>query len=274
MRLFRTIYIVVIAALVYGVYATNQPVAIDAPALPQSPSKVDKAFQSKLRLLVEDKSADYAIAVQELNGQKRVARVSASTPMVTASTYKLYVAYATLHKIEQGKATLQTRLSNGQTVGGCLEVMIIESDNTCGRALGFFAGWSDTEKLLATKNITRTYLNNYDSNDMLLTKDKTSTAQAHVSFLRQLERGQLLTTSHTKLLLGYMKDQRWRERIPAGVPENVDVADKPGWLIGVQNDAAIVYGPKSTYVVVILSNGNSTSSLKDISAEIYGYLQS
>jgi beta-lactamase class A len=71
-----------------------------------------------------------------------------------------------------------------------------------------------------------------------------------------------------------MKSQVWRERIPAGVPSGIAVADKPGWLDNVENDAAIVYGPKSTYTLVIMTTGNSTQPLADLSKQIYDYLQS
>jgi beta-lactamase class A len=83
----------------------------------------------------------------------------------------------------------------------------------------------------------------------------------------------LLNTSNTDLLLRLMKTQQWRERIPAGVPSGIAVADKPGWLNDVQNDAAIVYGPKSTYTLVIMTNGASTSPLADLSRQIYTYLE-
>ena len=270
---FRLTYVVIILALMFGVYATSKPPAVIAQPSTQQKPVIDKTLSATLSDWSKQQSASYSVAVQELNGQQRVARVNAQAPMATASTYKLYVAYGILHKVEQGKLTLQTRLKTGQTVNDCMKTMILISDNTCGRTLGFLAGWRQTEQLLTSRGIPTPYLNNYDANDLLLSKDKTSTAQAHLSFLRQLQRGELMNTSHTDLLLSLMKKQQWRERIPAGVPDGIAVADKPGWLPGVQNDAAIVYGPKSTYVIVILSDGNSPTQLSELSEVVYNYLQ-
>ena len=59
----------------------------------------------------------------------------------------------------------------------------------------------------------------------------------------------------------------------ADLPVGRIVADKPGWLSNVQNDAAVVYGPKSTYVLVIMTNGSTTQPLADLSKQIYDYLQ-
>ncbi len=77
-----------------------------------------------------------------------------------------------------------------------------------------------------------------------------------------------------------MESQKYRERIPGGVPGGVTVADKPGWLTvaegdgeNVQNDAAIVYGPKSTYILVITTTGSTTQPLADLSRQVYDYLQ-
>lgn len=235
--------------------------------------RVDKALQDQLTQWADGKSSTYAISVQELTGQERVARVHGLKTMPTASTYKLFVAYGILHGVEQDSISLQDKLSGGDSIQTCLRKMIVLSDNTCGRALGFKAGWPATEKLIAQKGITKTYLNNYDENDQLLDKEKTSTAQDLTIFLRQLYAGELLNKQHTDLLIGYMKKQQWRERIPAGVPDGIAVADKPGFLPGMQNDAAIVYGPKSTYTINILSDTDNPEDLAAISKLVYTYLQ-
>jgi beta-lactamase class A len=95
----------------------------------------------------------------------------------------------------------------------------------------------------------------------------TTTATDIANLLMQLYNGQLINNpEHTNQLMGYMKSQTYRSGIPAGVPGTA-VANKVGFNPGIWNDAAIVYGPKSTYVLVVLSNSGS-SAIKDLSSRL------
>ncbi len=216
---------------------------------------------------------DATVSVQELDGQQRTATHNQAAPMTTASTYKLFVAYATLHEIEQGAYGPQTVTRTGQTVSAALSKMILQSDNTSAEALGFLVGWDRIDDLAAAIGATHTDINNYSAAGLPENGNKQSTAADLSLLLTKLQQGTLLNNDHTQELLTLMKQQVWRERVPAGVPEGIDVADKPGWLANVQNDAAIVYGPKSTYAIVILTNGSSTTPLADLSRLVYNYLQ-
>lgn len=211
--------------------------------------------------------------MQELGGSLRTASRNPATAMVTASTYKLYVAYAALHEVEQGTYTMQTTTRTGQTVSAALNKMILQSDNTSAETLGFLVGWDKVNSLAASVGATHTDINNYNNAGVAANGDKHSTAADLTTMVAKLQQGTLLNTANTQLLLGLMKTQAWRERIPAGVPSGVAVADKPGWLANVQNDAAIVYGPKSTYTLVVMTNGNTTKPLADLSKLVYDYLQ-
>jgi len=66
--------------------------------------------------------------------------------------------------------------------------------------------------------------------------------------------------------------QEFTERIPAGVPVGVRVANKTGWISSVDHDAAIVYPPgRAPYVLVTLTRGveekeMSGAAIRDLSA--------
>src|SRR3546814_16637339 len=92
------------------------------------------------------------------------------------------------------------------------------------------------------------------------------------SIMEQLHKGTLLNAANTAYLIDLMKNQVWRERIPAGVPTGVVVADKPGWLPGIETDMAIVYGTKRTYVITVLSSNAKSRNLADLSSLVYDSL--
>ncbi|HSX43287.1 MAG TPA: serine hydrolase [Candidatus Saccharimonadales bacterium] len=233
----------------------------------------DSGLQSVLASWSSQHAFDSAVDVHELTGTLRTAAQNSTTQMTTASTYKVYVAYATLHEVEQGRYTMNSPTRTGQTVSQALSKMILQSDNASAEALGFLVGWNRINSLAASAGATHTDINNYDSAGNATNGSKLSTAADLALMVTKLQQGNLLSKSHTDLLLNLMRQQIWRERVPAGVPAGVTVADKPGWLSNVQNDAAIVYGPKSTYVLVVMTNGSTTQPLADLSRTVYNYLE-
>ena len=89
--------------------------------------------------------------------------------------------------------------------------------------------------------------------------------------MQRLHEGELLGQREGDYLIELLKAQQWRERIPAGIPEGIEVANKPGWLYGYENDTAIVYGEQATYVIAVMSNNSSPERLADLSATVYAY---
>jgi len=240
----------------------------------------NRGLQQIIDTWATQQSFNSSVVVTGLNGDQHIAGRNTASQIVTASTYKLFVAYATLHEVEQGKYTMNTRLGTGQTVNSALQKMILYSDNDSGKALGLLVGWQRADQLAAEAGATNTFLNNYDKYGNLSRADKHTTATDLATLIDKLEDGTLLNASDTQLLLGLMKTQIHRERIPAGVPDSVAVADKPGWLLvsegdgeNIENDAAVVYGPKATYSLVIMTDGNSTQALADLSQLVYNYLE-
>ncbi len=241
------------------------------PTTPRGPV-VDANLQSQLQNWAQNHSGNYGIAVQEVGGKQRMASYQADRSFVTASTYKLFVVYGILHDIEQGNHSLGSTTSLGLTVSQCIDAMLIRSNNDCGYPMGKLMGWNNLIALLKQQGFTNTDLYNYDVSGNPTSADKTSTAQDEADFMKQLVEGKLLTKDHTDLMLSRMKQQIYRERIPAGVPAGVEVADKPGWLTGIQCDTAVVYGTKSTYVISIMSTNTTPTQLASLSTLVYDYL--
>ncbi len=76
----------------------------------------------------------------------------------------------------------------------------------------------------------------------------------------------LFSVDNANRLLGLMKQQIYRSGIPKG--SSGVVADKVGFLWAYLNDAAIVYHPKGTYVLVIMTNNQSWSKIAQITTKI------
>ncbi len=80
-----------------------------------------------------------------------------------------------------------------------------------------------------------------------------TTAREMARLCEAIEQGVGLSAAARDGMLDIMKRQKFNERIPAGLPENTDVAHKTGSLKGVRNDAGVVYAPAGPYTVAIFS---------------------
>jgi beta-lactamase class A len=58
-------------------------------------------------------------------------------------------------------------------------------------------------------------------------------------------------------MLEILERQHFRENIPAGLPPGTRVANKTGWITGINHDAALVFPDAAPpYVLVILLRGH------------------
>jgi beta-lactamase class A len=81
-----------------------------------------------------------------------------------------------------------------------------------------------------------------------------TTPREMAAMVDAIEQGIGLSAASRDGVIDIMKRQKFSERIPAGLPENVTVAHKTGSLKGVRNDAGIVYPPDGEpYVVSLFS---------------------
>lgn len=94
--------------------------------------------------------------------------------------------------------------------------------------------------------------------------------------LESIYRGTCVDSAYSKKMLGLLLGQQWRWKIPAGVPSGVAVANKTGEIEGYcEHDMAIVYGPKCTYILCVMSEGsyNAIGRIAQISRTVYDHLE-
>lgn len=210
---------------------------------------------------------DYGVIVREIDGQRRYAQWQPDKKYVTASTFKMFVAYVLLKKIQEGSVSYSQVTDMGWTVDACLTEMIVNSTNPCAVSLLNLLGWAETQKQTEQAGFTSTLIDNG------CCEEKHSTVRDETNFLLRLHAGTLLDTASTDRLLGLLKRQVWRGGIPSGVPKGVVVADKVGFYAGYMHDVAIVYAPKGTYILGVMSYGGSNPNIAELSRRIYTFFQ-
>lgn len=231
-------------------------------------SETSRGVQALVEQWDKEHNGRYGIMVRDMSGRDLNASLNADQDFVTASTYKMFLAYATFHAIEDGKLKATDRTSTGLSVQACIDEMILHSTNECAVALMDKVGWGQVHRFIKSQ-FPSTSLDNGASAD----GEKHTTVRDEVTFLQRLYSGSLdMSRTHHNYLLGLMKRQVYRSGIPAGVP-GISVANKVGFYAGYKHDVAIIYGSKGVYLVGIMSYGGADWEFADLSRKVADLLQ-
>jgi hypothetical protein len=213
-------------------------------------------------------SQKWSVVVQGLGSDKTQASINGAVKYDPASVFKLYFTYTLFQR--NSLDSLANNFVNVDGRGsvnmkGCLDLMIKNSDNPCGVAMGNRLGWGKTTKALKNLGILNTDLNNPSG--------LTTTAADVNTFLQKLSVGQLMPQEDQQYLLNLMQQQRYRSGIPAGCNGCV-IADKTGDLGFVRHDVAIVQYPGGSYTLAIMTNGASYSQIAQLTSQIQAAISS
>jgi len=225
-----------------------------------------------LRRFVDEAPVTAGIWLQDLSTGDYIGE-NDSVIFESASMYKLFVAYETYRRIDLGIHTpdeiIQTE-DGPKSIDYCLEVSITTSDNACGRALRELvrANIKPLPSLAEAGFVGTSLVNDYpttSAKDVALLFEKLYTA----SDLTQASNGQFLEN---------LSAQQVNNRIPAGLPQGLQIAHKTGDLEGYSHDGGIIYTPKGNYILVIMSgpweNGyeDVTTNISNFVSELYSTL--
>jgi hypothetical protein len=208
------------------------------------------------------KSQQWSVVVQGLENDKTLANLNQNTQYDPASVFKLYFTYPLLQQYSMNYLSKHYVSVSGrgqQSMKECLELMIENSDNPCGIAIGDRMGWGKTTKLINDMGMPSTNLNK--PNGM-------STSAADINFfLQKLSSKELLPADSRQYLMELMQKQKYRDGIPAGCA-GCKVADKIGDLGSVRHDVGIVSYSGGSYTLAIMTNGAPYSQIAQLTSQI------
>lgn len=202
--------------------------------------------------------------------------------MYSASLIKLFIMAAVYNEIEAGA------IQKDSGVSELLELMITESSNDAANELCTMLGGGDmlagfeventhTRNIACTYTVQNTDLQDDRSNSTIPYLGRNYTSPRDCGHLLELiYRGELCGSENSAEMLGFLKAQERRHKIPSPLPEGTVTANKTGEMTGVENDAAIVYTPACDYILCVMSNdvpdnGSAADGIRDISELVYNY---
>jgi beta-lactamase class A len=248
-------------------YLTARSQAVNAAVQPvparveytRSYSPTDAGLSALMTNYAKDHPGTFGVQLIELSGKRRRAAYNESHQFVTASTYKLFVGYGTLKKIEANEWQWSNVSAGGRDTATCFDDMIVKSDNACAEALLERYGYNNLTRDIRALGLS--------SASGFIGDTPKSTAADLGLFMAMLESGQLpIQPANRDRFIGALKRNVYRQGIPAGASGTV--ADKVGFLNGLFHDAAIVYSPSGTYVLVIMTDGSSWANIAELTKQI------
>lgn len=208
---------------------------------------------------VAEQGADYSVAVISLEQENKNFQFSNCDPkMISASLIKLYVAGTVYENYDM----VQAQEAWADETIHLLDIMISESDNDACNTLVTRLGNGDPDEGMNLINAFCQAHGFYDSqiNRLMLVsngKENYTTTADCCNFLKACYQN---TLEGSQQIIGFMKNQTLRSKIPAGIPDDTIVANKTGSLSHVENDAAIVYAESGVYFMCVITNNLSDSA--------------
>lgn len=194
----------------------------------------------------------------------------------SASTIKLYAMATAYDQAKKGKLNLTPYLESQ------IRSMINVSSNEAFNNLVYnYLGSGTINKFCKANGFKKTqqYTPCGSGNSAAIAgvnKANLTSAANCGKLLEKIYLGKLVSKSASKKMLSYLRSQTIRTKIPQGVPYGIQTANKTGESGTIQNDTAIVYGKKTTYVICIFTNTNNPSKaiscIQQISRMVYNAL--
>ena len=233
------------------------------------------ALDKKLREELENKSGVWSLYLYRLDTDEEIA-INADQPMVSASLIKLYIAGCYLERVKKGKLD--------DNYDYQLFKMLSESDNGATNTLIDVLGMDRINRFMKKHHFKAGKLNR----KMLVqngTENYTSSADCG-KVLREVYNWDYVNPDSSARVMRALWAQipRNRQKIPAGVPSDIETANKTGELythdqngtgITVQNDAAVIFAPGHPYILVVMTavpgggEGQLHREIAGLSAQVY-----
>ena len=234
-----------------------------------------KELKEKLSEELEKKDGDWSLYLCRMDTGEEIG-IHDSDEMISASLIKLYIAGCYLEQVQKGEIPDDYRSQ--------LSVMLSASDNDAANTLIDVLGMDKINAFMEEHGYKEGHLNRkmLQNNG---TENYTS-ARDCGRVLASVYEGTFVSEEGSKSVTEALAAQiaRNRYKIPAGVPLDVETANKTGELItnnadgvrvNVQNDAAIIYAKDHPYVLVVMSavpgagEGDLHSQIAELSSQIY-----
>lgn len=207
-----------------------------------------------------------------------------SHPMKAASLIKLYIMGAVYEKIEAGE------IQQTEEINQLLRQMITVSDNESANELvrrmsptgdDHAQGMEAVNTYVQQEGYTDTSQGRdlRDYREVPADGENYTSAKDCGNFLKSVYQMTCVSQQASTEMMNLLKQQQRRGKIPAGLPEGIQSANKTGELSDTENDAAVIFGQSGDYILCVMAQDLSDTALaqtnlRNISKFVYSYFNS
>lgn len=231
-----------------------------------------ESLKSILEIKMADWQGDWSLYFEDCGTEYKIS--INSHQVYSASLIKLFVAQTVYKKAIDGQIELTSKIEDE------IRKMITYSDNEAwkylAKAIGggtYSRGMAEVTELAQNSGFIDTgqfYKGSHKNYNFTSVDDCGK-------YLRGILDGTIVNKEYSDKILDLLKQQQHVLKIPSGVPESVVTANKTGELDYVQGDAAIVYAPAGTYILVIIGDDledsyGQISKFTELSKIVYEFM--
>ncbi|NBB77683.1 MAG: serine hydrolase [Bacteroidetes bacterium] len=280
------------------------------PSVQQTPTETD-SLKKEVESYLTQQEGTFAVWFQHLQNNELHFSIHADTVFHAASTMKTPVMIELFRQAEMGRFSLddsirienrfysivdssefqleldpdsddpfESQVGKMTTLRDLNHAMITFSSNISTNILIQLAGAenvTETMEHLGAESM-EVLRGVYDMKAYNRGLSNTTTAKDLGIIFEKLARGEVVSPEADSSMVEVLKDQQYRDIIPAGLPESAAVANKTGWITGVRHDSAIVeLTDGQSYILIFLSKNltdakNGAVIGKNVSEMIYNFL--
>ena len=241
-------------------------------------------LEPQLESMLSSYDGEWSVYVKNLDTDEVIS--INNKPMYSASLIKAFVmakTYADMDLVLENQAEKMKAEPDSpavqEKVYDLLWNMITVSDNESCNELGrlqdeksdFLKGAESVNEYLEKEGYDDTSYQStlHPSRSPVLTlgEHNTTTAEDCGLLLERIYKGECVSAAASEDMLELLLNQKNTTKIPSGIAADVTVANKTGETDTNQHDMAIVYGPKTTYILCVMSEGfkNADQAVENIS---------
>lgn len=253
-------------------------------------------LEPRLETMLSAYDGEWSVYVKDLDTEQEI--LLNNTPLYSASLIKVFVmakTYQDMEDVLENEAKVMKSEADSpavcEKVDDLLWNMITVSDNESCNELGrlqsenhdFLEGARKVNEYLEEEGYHDTsyqsILHPSSSATLSLGGHNTTTVADCGLLLERIVRGECVSPEASEEMLDLLLNQKNTAKIPSGISDDVSVANKTGETDTDQHDIAVVYGPKTTYILCVMSEGWASSDeavnhIREISRTVYCYLNS